>query len=158
MRDNYNIPRTFRITSFRKLWWWISYCMWHWKTLLKLLFETLPKWLWVERVLILVFQFSCKSVLTWTIMLNRRRDQTLVGTWGVEDFSKIWVSVKSFRGTRMNRFFVWFYVHLVIGEGFDEHLLEIIIDRFQKLFLHKIWLMDFRQVDLLVHPTIRNQL
>ena len=158
MRDNYNIPRTFRITPFRKLRWWISDRMRHWKTLLKLLFETLTKWLRVKWVLILVFQFPSQRVLSRTIVLDRRRDQTLVGTRRVEDFSEIWVSVEGFRGTGMNEFFVWFNVHLVVQEGLDEHLLKIIVDGFQELFFHEIGLVDFRQVDLLVHPTIRNQL
>ena len=87
------IMRTFRITPLRKLWRRVSNSVLYRETLLKFLFERFVERFWVDWVFFFNLISLMLWVLSWTIVLYRRRNKFFVWTWTVKNFSyEIWSS------------------------------------------------------------------
>jgi len=103
LRDYYDVPGT-AVASLRKRGGGIPNSMGHWKAFFKLFLEGFPKGLRVDRVLCLIFHLSSLWVLPRRVILDRRRDKSIIRARAIEYFSKIGPSIKSFGWARMCRF------------------------------------------------------
>ena len=154
MGYDYYITRTFWITSLRKLWWRISYCVWHWKAFLELFFERFTKGLRIHWILLTTLKISHQRVLPWTVILNGRWNETLIWAWAIEYFSKIRNPVECLRWSGGSGLQYFFDFHLVLIGVLHQKLLEQVV-LLGILFIHHLRLMNGWQVHLFLHITIR---
>ena len=87
-----NWRHDWRVASFamlRKWWWWVSYCVLYWKTLVDFLLEWLSEWLWIKRVLCLKYVMVVLWILSRTLVFHFRRNQTFIWAWTIQNFTKV---------------------------------------------------------------------